>query len=227
MAEIVVALDLPSASAALHLVDSLLGVRWVKIGPTLFLAGGPALVRELKARGTKVFLDLKWHDIPHQVSGAVRAAVAAGVDLATVHALGGEEMMRSAVEAAAGSMRVVGVTVLTSLTPAAYGRAVGRRGEVGLQREVARLARMAVGSGLHGVVVSPLEVASVKKIVGEGGCVIVPGIRLPGTPDDDQQRTGEPAAAVRAGATHLVVGRPITQAAEPQAVYQRLCEAAT
>ncbi len=223
MAEIIVALDLPSTRHALDLVDSIPGLSWVKVGPTLFLDGGPAVVRHLKDRGLKVFLDLKWHDIPHQVVGATTSAAALGVDLATLHCLGGVEMMRSAA-AAAGSMRLVGVTVLTSHSPDSYGSAVGRTGQVDLGSEVARLAGHATEAGLGGVVASPLEVSLVRSIVGPSAWIVVPGIRPAGATPDDQRRTAEPEAAVRAGATHLVVGRPITQAAEPRAVYHRLCD---
>ena len=223
MAEIIVALDLPTTRHTLDLVDSIPGLSWVKVGPTLFLEGGPALVRQLKDRGLKVFLDLKWHDIPHQVAGATTAAGALGVDLATVHCLGGVEMMRSAA-AAAGLMRLVGVTVLTSHSPESYGSAVGRTDPLDLGSEVGRLAGQATEAGLGGVVASPLEISIVRSVVGPRGWIVVPGIRPAGVAPDDQRRTAEPEAAVRAGATHLVVGRPITQAAEPRVVYQRLCD---
>jgi orotidine-5'-phosphate decarboxylase len=178
MAEIVVALDLGSTREALALVDSLSGLRWVKVGPTLFVEGGPQLIRELKGRSLKVFLDLKWHDIPHQVSGATAAAAAAGVDL-----------------------------------------------DLGV--EVARLARQAMEAGLDGVVASPLEIGVVRSLVRAGGWIVVPGIRPAGSDAGDQQRTAEPGAALRAGATHLVVGRPITQAQDPAAVFEALCQAAS
>lgn len=225
MADVVVALDLPSARDALRLVDRLPGLRWAKIGPTLFVQSGPELIRELRARGTRVFLDLKWHDIPHQVSGAVAAAADAGVDLATVHALGGAEMMRAAA-AAAGSLRLVAVTVLTSHAADDYAAAMGRAGDTNLGSEAARLARLAMGAGLHGVVTSPFEIAAVKAVVGSQGWLVVPGIRPAGTAPEDQRRTADPEAAVRAGATHLVVGRPITQSSDPSSVYQRICEVA-
>lgn len=226
MAEIVVALDLPTRRQALALVDSLPGLRWVKIGPTLFLEGGPQLLEELKERKLKIFLDMKWHDIPHQVAGAAAAAASAGVDLVTVHTLGGLQMMRAAATAA-DPMHVVGVTVLTSHTPASYSEALGQGGEADLQGEVARLARRAMDAGLDGVVASPLEIGVVRPIVGPGAWIVVPGIRPVGTDPGDQRRTAEPGEAIRAGATHLVVGRPITQAREPRAVFEVLCEAAT
>ena len=226
MAEIIVALDVPTAAKALSLVDSLRGLKWVKVGPTLFVTAGPSLIANLKDRGLKVFLDLKWHDIPHQVAGAVTAAVGLKVDLATVHTLGGVEMMRAARESA-GAMKLVGVTVLTSHSSASFGQAVGRNAtqDVDLTREVARLATMAMEAGLHGVVASPLEVSTVRRSVGRDSWIVVPGIRPAGADQGDQQRTAEPREAISAGATHLVIGRPITQAGEPQVVYQQLCEA--
>jgi orotidine-5'-phosphate decarboxylase len=226
MAEIVVALDLASTRQALTLVDSLPRLRWVKVGPTLFIEGGPELLRELKARGLLVFLDLKWHDIPHQVAGAAAAAAAGGVDLATVHTLGGVEMLRAAA-AAAKPMRLVGVTVLTSHTRSSYAAAVGKSGEGDLRAEVLYLTGQAVEAGLDGIVASPLEISVVRPLLRAGSLIVVPGIRPVGADAGDQRRTAEPEVAIRAGATHLVVGRPITQAREPRAVFEVLCEAAT
>jgi len=227
MAEVVVALDLPSADEALRLVDLLPGLRWGKVGPMLFLESGPTIVRRLKERGVRVFLDLKWHDIPHAVAGAVRAARELGVDLATVHTLGGAGMMARAAEAA-GPMRVVGVTVLTSHTPADYWRAIGRDGgaEGGVGPDVVRLAREAMRAGLSGVVASPLEIGEIRHLVGAAGVLVVPGIRPGGMAADDQRRTMDPRTAAAAGATHLVIGRPITGASDPRAVYEEVCEAA-
>lgn len=222
MAELIVALDVPSADRARRLLDQLRGLRWAKIGPMLFLTGGPDFVRECCAREVRVFLDLKWHDIPHAVAGAARAAAALGVDLATVHALGGEEMVRAAVEAR-GGMRVAGVSVLTSHTAESFGRAVGKpRADVAA--EVERLARLLVSAGVDAIVTSPREIPAVRSVAGPDRWIVVPGIRPAGSDSADQPRSAEPAAAVAAGATHLVVGRPIIEAREPDAVYQRLCE---
>jgi orotidine-5'-phosphate decarboxylase len=226
VAEVVVALDTATAPEALALVDRLPGLRWAKLGPVLFVPEGPTLVRELKSRGVSVFLDLKWHDIPTTVAGAARAAAALGVDLASVHALGGRAMLQAAVEAC-GAMRLAAVTVLTSHEPAEYRETVGSSGSGGLAPEVVRLARLALGAGVHAIVTSPLEVEAVRQVSGPERWVVVPGIRPAGSAEDDQRRAAEPAAAVRAGATHLVVGRPITRADDPQAVYQSLCEAAS
>jgi orotidine-5'-phosphate decarboxylase len=225
MAELIVALDLDSADDVERLLDRLPGVRWAKVGSTLFTREGPAIIRRLQRRGIWVFLDLKWHDIPHQVAGAVRAAADLGVDLATVHALGGPMMMTAAQEAA-GTMRLAAVTVLTSHSGLDLADVLGRPG-ADAAAEVERLARTARESGLAGVVASPMEVARLRRILGPGTWLVVPGIRPGGSPVDDQARTASVREAVHAGATHLVVGRPITGAAEPSLVYQAMMEEAT
>lgn len=225
MAEIIIALDLP-ADDARRLLDRLPDARWVKIGSILFTREGPGLVRELQRRGLKLFLDLKWHDIPHTVSEAVAAARELGVAMATVHTLGGTAMMAGAAREAGSDLGIVGVTVLTSHSSAGYGQAVGRPIDA-LLPEVERLAGLAREAGLRGVVCSPLEVEAVKRgWRTAGGWIVVPGIRRPGDAAGDQVRTATPAEAVRAGATHLVVGRPILQAADPAAVYREMLEAA-
>ena len=224
MPEIIVALDL-SGDAARRLLDRLPEVRWVKIGSILFAREGPALIRELTGRGLKVFLDLKWHDIPNTVAGAVEAARDLGVSMATVHTLGGVKMMEAAAKAAGPVVGVVGVTMLTSHDAAGYGAAVGRDGVV-LLDEVRRLARAACGAGLRGIVCSPLEVAAIRSELEAGAWLVVPGIRRPGDAAGDQVRTAGPEEAVRAGATHLVVGRPIIQAEDPAATFRELAAAA-
>jgi orotidine-5'-phosphate decarboxylase len=223
VAELIVALDVPSGDEARRLLDGLPGLRWVKIGPILFLQAGPDLVRECRGRGLRVFLDLKWHDIPHTVSEAARAAARLGADLATVHALGGRDVVQAAVEAR-GAMRIAAVTVLTSHSAESYGEAVGNAVS-NLQGEVSRLARLAIGAGADAIVTSPQEIATVRGIAGPDRWIVVPGIRPAGADQGDQRRTAEPSAAVAAGATHLVVGRPITGARNPRAVYQDICEA--
>jgi orotidine-5'-phosphate decarboxylase len=223
VAEIIVALDLDSAGAALRLVDRLAGLRWAKVGPVLFVRGGPQLIRELTARGIRVFLDLKWHDIPSVVEEAVAAAAELGVALVTAHALGGRSMLEAAVRRA-GAVRVAAVSVLTSHAALDYFTAVGR--DAGdLAAEAARLARAAVAAGVHAIVTSPREVAAVRSVVGSELWIVVPGIRPPGSVADEQERRGTPREAVAAGATHLVVGRPVTLATDPAAVYQDLCRA--
>jgi orotidine-5'-phosphate decarboxylase len=189
----------------------------------LLLAGGLDLIAELKDRGIRVFLDLKWHDIPHAVAGAVAGAARLGVDLVTVHALGGEEMVRAAVRAR-GTTRVAGVTVLTSHTEASLAAALGRS-EVDLEAEVARLAGMLVSVGVDAIVASPEEIATVRAVAGPAIWIVVPGIRPLGTESGDQRRVATPAAAAAAGASHLVVGRPILEAKNPGQVYQAICEA--
>ncbi len=226
MAEIVVALDLADADEALRLVDRLPGVRWVKLGPVLYVRSGPRLVTALKDRGLRVFLDLKWYDIPNTVAEAARAAADAGIDLATVHALGGARMIEAA-RAASREMRLAAVTVLTSFDPAEYWEALGGIGGGPIRGEVVRLTRMAVGAGAGAVVTSIEEVAEVREAVGPDLWVVVPGIRPRALAGDDQRRAGEPRPAIAAGATHLVVGRPIYQAKDPVQVYEELCEAVT
>jgi len=222
VAELVVALDLPSGREALALAARLPDLRWAKIGPGLYIREGPALLREFAARGVRVFLDLKWHDIPSAVAGAVSAAREQGVALATVHCLGGHAMLAAAVQAA-GALALVGVTVLTSHDASAFEQIVGR-GVPDLGFEAERLARAAVRAGLRGVVASGHELALLREALGPEPWIVVPGIRATGGPPDDQARTVSADEAVRRGATHLVVGRPITGAADPAAVYQGLVE---
>lgn len=225
MAEVIVALDLPTAHEALRLLDRIPGVRWVKVGSVLMTQEGPALLQQLTGRGLKIFLDLKWHDIPNTVVGAVKAARVQGVAMATVHTLGGEAMMRAAGEAAGPGLGLVGVTVLTSLSPGEYASAVGRD-SVNLESEAERLAGLAIDSGLRGIVCSAGEAARARRRVGPEAWIVVPGIRRPGDSTGDQVRTAAPDQAVRAGATHLVVGRPILQASDPGAAHRDISEAA-
>jgi orotidine-5'-phosphate decarboxylase len=219
--EIVLALDLPDGAAALRLMDGLPEVRWVKVGSILMTREGPRLIRDLVGRGLKVFLDLKWHDIPNTVQEAVLAARSLGVQMATVHTLGGREMMAAAAEAAGPGLAIVGVTVLTSHTPEAYGAATGRAAP-DLVLEAVRQARNAVEAGLAGVVCSPREADPVRRTVGAGPLIVVPGIRRASDPADDQRRSATPREAAVAGATHLVIGRPILRAANPAAAWSAL-----
>jgi orotidine-5'-phosphate decarboxylase len=223
MAELVVALDLPSGAEALSLAERLPGLRWVKIGPVLYVREGPALVREFRARGFEVFLDLKWHDIPNTVAGAVSAAGELGVGMATVHTLGGAAMMAAAAGAAADDLALVGVTVLTAHDAPALGALLGRTEEPDVGAEVDRLAAAALAAGLNGVVASPLEVARLRAGLGPDPRIVVPGIRPQGYAADDQRRVATARDAVQAGATHLVIGRPVTQAENPAATFEGLC----
>jgi orotidine-5'-phosphate decarboxylase len=224
VAELIVAFDLATGRDALALADRLPDLRWAKIGSVLFVREGPALVRELADRGIRVFLDLKWHDIPSIVAGAVDWARSAGVSMATVHCLGGPAMLAAAAGAAGPDVALVGVTVLTSHTPSEAEHILGR-GVPDLGVEAVRLARLAVAAGLRGVVASGQEIGMLRTAIGPDPWVVVPGVRPPGSAPDDQARTITPDAAVRLGATHLVVGRPITRAADPVAAYGRIREA--
>jgi len=223
VAEIVVAFDVASGRDALALADRLPGLTWAKLGPVLFVREGPALVREFAAREVRVFLDLKWHDIPSVVAGAVSAARSLGVAMATVHCLGGQEMLAAAARAAGEDLALVGVTVLTSHGSAAMEHILGR-GVPDLGVEATRLARLAIAAGLRGVVASGHEVAMLRAALGAEPWIVVPGVRSEGASADDQTRTITPAQAVARGATHLVVGRPITRAAEPAEAYRQIRE---
>jgi orotidine-5'-phosphate decarboxylase len=225
MAELILALDLPRAADALRLLDGLPALRWVKVGPILMTREGPSLIRTLTDRGLSVFLDLKWHDIPNTVAGAVAAARELGVAMATVHALGGAAMLEAAAVAAGGELALVGVTVLTSHEPAAYARAVGR-GEVDIPGEVERLALVAAEAGLQGVVCSPQEVSLLRRRLGPDLHIVVPGIRRRTDPATDQARVATAKDAVANGATHLVVGRPVLQAVAPAETFEEFLKEA-
>lgn len=225
MAELILALDVRGRNEALRLLDRLPALRWVKVGSVLFTAEGPSLVREILERGHQVFLDLKWHDIPNTVSGAVSAARALGMHMATVHTAGGGEMMRAAAQAAGGALSVVGVTVLTSHkthstdhTDDTDSRSIAEKSESSVSsvdETVERLARSAIDAGLAGVVCSPLEVERVRARIGPAPLIVVPGIRRPQDSRGDQARVAGPEEAARWGATHLVIGRPILAAPDP------------
>lgn len=216
MAEIILALDVDSADAGRRLLDRLPDLRWVKVGSVLMTREGAPFLVELRARGLELFLDLKWHDIPNTVAGAVSAAAVLGVSMATVHILGGAAMLAAA-QAAADGVGLVGVTVLTSHDATAYAAATGRA-EVELRGEVTRLAGVAAAAGLRGVVCSPAEVEVVRPALGAGAWIVVPGIRRAADAAGDQVRIATPREAAARGATHLVVGRPILGAPNPAAV---------
>jgi orotidine-5'-phosphate decarboxylase len=212
---LIVALDFPDTRAALALVDRLQGAtRWLKVGLELYIAAGNSLVAELKQRGYSVFLDLKLHDIPNTVASAVRAAAQLGVDMLTVHAGGGSEMLTAAVEATESRLALLAVTVLTSMD-AAQLEATGVAGTPADQVE--RLAAMALACKATGLVCSPNEVASLRNRFGNEPLLVIPGIRPEGTEIGDQRRVATPAAAIASGASYLVVGRPITRAIDPEA----------
>jgi orotidine-5'-phosphate decarboxylase len=226
---ILVALDVDSRAKALALADTLRGaVAGYKIGKQLFTAEGPDMVRALTARGDRVFLDLKFHDIPNTVAGAVSSAIGTGAWMVNVHASGGSAMMRAAAEAAratAGKMGaprplVIGVTVLTSMDDAALAEVGSSRSVVD---QVVHLATLAQRAGLDGIVASPQEIAAIRRACGPDFVIVTPGIRPVGQAGkDDQARTLTPKEAVAAGATYLVVGRPITGAADPRAAAEAI-----
>lgn len=212
---LIVALDVPSTSAARHLVTTLGdSVSTYKVGKQLFTAEGPQIVRELVSSGRKVFLDLKFHDIPNTVAGAVSSAKALGVSMLTVHASGGSKMLKAAVEAASNGPMVLAVTALTSLNDADMAE-IGISGRASDQ--VLRLASLARNSGCPGLVASPNEAAAIRQELGDGFAIVTPGIRPSGFEAGDQARIATPEAAIHAGATHLVIGRPITAAPDPAA----------
>ena len=221
MQELLVALDVDSRDQALALADQLRGtVGGFKIGSRLFTIEGPSLVTTLANRGDRVFLDLKYHDIPTVVAESVRAAGRLGAWMLTVHTAGGEAMLTGAAEAAAAldqPPHVVGVTVLTSFDE-------GELNQIGVTRtlgdQVESLAALAVASGLDGIVASPRELVPLRQRLGSAPLIVTPGIRggaAGASGGDDQQRTLDPAEALNAGASYLVVGRPIIAAAAPLA----------
>jgi orotidine-5'-phosphate decarboxylase len=218
---LIVALDVPSPAEARALVDRLAGaVGLFKVGSQLFTEAGPAFVRELVGRGEKVFLDLKFHDIPNTVANAVARAAELGVSFLTVHALGGRAMLEAAMGALpAMGTRVLAITVLTSHGEDSLGE-LGIGGS--LPESVERLARLAKEAKVDGVVASPHEVAVVRAACGPDFLVVTPGIRPPGAAKGDQARAATPEAAVAAGADYIVVGRPILQAHDPRAAAEAI-----
>ena len=228
MDQLLVALDVETPDAARALANTLRGaVGGFKIGKQLFTSSGPSIVEELVARGDRVFLDLKFHDIPNTVAGAVAAATRLGVWMVNVHASGGSAMMQAAREAAdreaARRARpaplVIAVTMLTSLNDA-DAQAVGFGHSV--TEQVERLAALAQAAGLDGVVASPQEIALIRRRCGDRFAIVTPGIRGAADAKDDQSRTLSAAQALAAGATYLVVGRPITAALDPRAAAERI-----
>lgn len=219
---VVVALDYASADAARQLVHRLgpAAVHY-KVGLELLTAAGPELVRELVDAGKQVFLDLKLHEIPNSVAGAVRAAGELGACLVTVHASAGSAVLRAAVRAAEPfpNLRVLGLTVITSLGDADLP-------EIGLAPsvldQVRRLALLAADSGCHGVIASPGEASMFAPMLPRGSLIVTPGIRLAGTASHDQSRVTTPEVAASAGATHIIVGRAVTAAPDPAAAFDRV-----
>ena len=225
---LIVALDVPEANRAVELAGRLAGaVGALKIGKELFTSAGPEIVRRLRATGAPVFLDLKFHDIPNTVARAVEAAVALDVQMLTIHTSGGTAMMKAAEEAARIAAErlgrtpplILGVTVLTSLDDAALA-------ELGWSataaQQVERLARLAVGAGLRGLVCSPRELGALRAGLPASVQLVTPGIRPTGSEAGDQKRTLTPREAMAAGADWLVIGRPICAAADPRAAAEKI-----
>jgi orotidine-5'-phosphate decarboxylase len=220
---VIVALDYPAGAPALALAARLdPALCRLKVGKELFTRCGPPLVEELQQRGFEVFLDLKFHDIPNTVAGAVQAAAELGVWMVNVHAGGGRRMMEAAREVLQSFERkplLIGVTVLTSMSDEDL-RELGYRETA--QQRVLRLAKLAADSGLDGVVCSAMEAADLRRERGEQFCLVTPGIRLAGDDAGDQRRVVTPADAVAMGSNYLVIGRPVTGADDPLAALQRV-----
>jgi orotidine-5'-phosphate decarboxylase len=227
---LIVALDVPDAASAAALVDRLEDTcTWFKIGLELFVAAGPDAIEPLLKRGHHVFLDLKFHDIPNTVAGAVRSSAALGVHMVNVHAAGGPTMLaaaRAALEGLANPPELLAVTMLTSMDQA-------QTSAIGLSRspaeQVELLARMSMAAGIRGFVTSPEEVAALRALTGPEGILVTPGIRPAGSAKGDQSRIATPAEALRQGASFIVVGRPITNTPNPakaaQAILREMAEA--
>ncbi len=226
--ELIVALDLPSREASLKLLKQLgPSALWVKIGLQLFTRYGPSIVKEISALGYKIFLDLKLHDIPNTVASAIKSLGNLPIDMLTLHASGGEEMLRQASLAqqeALPNARLLGVTVLTSLNQSAL-NSLGI--DTSPERQVLRLAQLCQNAKIHGIVCSPLEISCLKETYGNSIKLVTPGIRPKGICSDEQKRITTPEDAAEKGASYIVVGRPITQAKDPQAVAQSIQQSLT
>ena len=230
---IIVALDVPTAEAALELAEKIApAVGAFKIGSELFTASGPDIVRRIRDTGAAVFLDLKFHDIPNTVAKAVASATRLDVQMLTIHTSGGLEMTRAAEESAQKTALqsgrhaplVLGVTVLTSMDSATLSE-IGCEANVG--KQVERLATLAVKAGLRGLVCSPLEIAGLRQVLPEHVQLVTPGIRTGAEKADDQKRTLSPREALDAGANWLVIGRPIYAAENPRAAAEKILKSIT
>lgn len=211
--ELIVALDVKDLTTTHDIVRQLSdNVKWYKVGLELFAACGPVIISTLKDNGKNVFLDLKLHDIPNTVAGVVKSAVVHGVSMITVHASGGGDMLQAAVEASANNVKIIAVTVLTSLSETDLNvQGIARP----VHEQVITLAELAMRNGVHGFVCSPKEASCIRNTFGDSPLIITPGIRLDSSIKDDQKRIGSPEFAVLSGANFLVVGRPILRATNP------------
>jgi orotidine-5'-phosphate decarboxylase len=221
--ELIIVLDIDSREAALETVRACGDCLYYKVGAQLFTRCGPAIVKELQDMGKKVFLDLKYHDIPNTVARAAKAAADLGSALMTVHASGGRRMIEAAREAVEGSeTRILAVTVLTSLSDEMLRDELGVPGTV--VQTVRRWAQLAVDSGAHGVVCSPRELKVLRETLGPDALIVTPGIRPAWASQDDQVRVMSPAEAAQAGASFIVVGRPILRHEDPAEAVRRIME---
>lgn len=222
---VIVALDC-ERDRALELAHELSGhARWLKVGMTLYYAEGPAIVKTFKDLGFKVFLDLKFYDIPHQVRGAARSASLAGADLLSVHGMGSGAMLKAcregAEEAREDRAKLVAITVLTSMSQDSLT-------EIGIDKpvadEAALLARLAHANGIDGIVCSPMEAEDMRRLLGPDALIVTPGVRPVGAALGDQSRVATPSQAICRGASHIVVGRPITAADDPVAAFESIVD---
>jgi orotidine-5'-phosphate decarboxylase len=219
---LIVALDVGTRAEGISLALTLAPFAgWMKIGLQLFTAEGPDLVRAIRETGARVFLDLKLHDIPNTVARAVQSVAKLDVQMLTLHLSGGSEMVRAAVAAAPENLLLLGVTVLTSANSETL-REIGMVDDV--SRQVVRLAEIGVNCGIGGLVASALEIGALRKTVGKSLKLVTPGIRLRGSEEHDQKRIMTPAQAIAAGADYLVIGRPITAAADPTVAVRTILE---
>lgn len=227
---VIVPLDVPTVSKAIALVEQLPQVSFWKVGLELFVSSGPEIIKILKERQKRVFLDLKFHDIPNTVAGACRSAATYGVDLITIHATAGRSALSNAVAAAIDSAKdaecqppkLIAITLLTSLS--SRDLAFDLKIPIELPEYALQMALLAQEASLQGAVCSPQEVSQLRQVCGKDFLLVCPGVRPSWAQAGDQRRTMTPAEAIKAGADFLVIGRPITAAAEPVAAWQKICE---
>lgn len=227
--QIIVPLDVPSEADAIALIDRIPQVQFWKVGLELFVSCGPRILEQLKQRQKRIFLDLKFHDIPNTVAGACQAAATYGVDLLTIHATAGRPALSAAQQALqAGAQqaqthppKLIAITVLTSLSMREL--ALDLKIPLELPEYALQMGLLAQDAGLDGIVCSPQETEQVRQVCGEEFLIVCPGIRPQGSATDDQKRAMTPTAAIQAGANYLVIGRPITTAADPQQAFQTIC----
>lgn len=226
---IIVPLDVPSEADAIALMDQIPQVQFWKVGLELFVSCGPSILEQLKQRQKRIFLDLKFHDIPNTVAGACRAAAIYGVDLLTIHATAGrpalsagqQALQAAAQEAQTPPPKLIAITVLTSLSLREL--ALDLKIPLELPEYALQMGLLAQESGLDGIVCSPHEAEQVRQVCGDEFLIVCPGVRPQGSATGDQKRAMTPTAAIQAGANYLVIGRPITTAADPQQAFQTIC----